>query len=180
MEVFEKLVRHLPETVGEFRAKHPYSFLVRRPITVFQREAPLQEEDIEYRTVAIDEGADGIPPWQWWIAPLVKRPENPFPDHLSVGRAPNCDVVMRFRYVSKLHARFLLKDALPVSLEDSGSSNGTGVNGRRLEAGAPSPIVSGDKLSFGSLVVELMDSASLHSLLRRRALTSQPPRSGTA
>jgi pSer/pThr/pTyr-binding forkhead associated (FHA) protein len=86
---------------------------------------------------------------------------------------------MRFRYVSKLHARFMLRDGLPISLEDSGSSNGTGINGKKLKAGTPVHITPGDKLSFGSLVVELMEPESLHLLLRRRVVATHPPSSGT-
>jgi hypothetical protein len=178
VEFIEALLSDLPEDVAKFRQRHPYSFLVRRPVTIFQTELEESNGEIEYRTVTVEPESDGIAPWEWWIAPLTKRPGNPFPDHLSVGRAPNCDVVMRFNYVSKLHARFHLKGGDLFSLEDRGSSNGTGVNGQALKRGVPIELRPGDKLSFGSLVVMLMRPEDLYSLLHHRRNTSRvPPRS---
>lgn len=179
MEVFDKLVRHLPDDAATFRSRNPHAFLVRRPLTPLQRDVGSEEYDIEYRTVTVSPGADEIPPWEWWIVPLVKRAGNPFPDHLSIGRATNCDVVMRFRYVSKLHARFLMRERHPISIEDLGSSNGTGVNGKKLPANRPIDVSPGDRISIGSLVVDLMTPENLYGLLRRRVVNSaNPPRSG--
>jgi hypothetical protein len=175
VELIETLLSDLPDDAATFRQRHPYSFLVRRPVTIFQKERSNEGGDIEYRTVTVEPEGDGIPPWEWWIAALVKRPGNPFPDHLSVGRAPNCDIVMRFNYVSKLHARFHLKGGMVCSLEDHGSSNGTGINGQALKRGEPTALRSGDKLSFGSLVVTLMKPEELYALLRHRRNTSQGP-----
>lgn len=175
MELIETLLSDLPDDVATFCRRHPYSFLVRRPVTIFQTDQGRETDDIEYRTVTVEPDQDGIAPWEWWLAPLTKRPGNPFPDHLSVGRAPNCDVVMRFNYVSKLHARFHLKDGVLFSLEDHGSSNGTSVNGLPLQRGQPIELRSGDKLSFGSLVVTLMRPEELYSFLRHRRNSSHSP-----
>src|SRR5689334_23533278 len=49
---------------------------------------------------------------------------NPFPDRLTIGRATNCDVVIRFAFVSKVHAHlFVQGDKL--TLRDNKASNGT-------------------------------------------------------
>ncbi len=175
VEPIEALLLDLPEDAATFRARHPHHFLVRRPRTIFQQEVDGDAAEIEYRTVTVEPDGDGIAPWEWWIAPLVKRRGNPFPDHLSVGRATNCDIVMRFNFVSKLHARFHLRGGEPYALEDHGSSNGTGVNGQALRKGSPIEIRRGDKLSFGSLVVVLMSPDDLYSLLRYRRNSSQSP-----
>src|SRR5262245_27832586 len=42
----------------------------------------------------------------WEILPVAKAAGNPYPDRISIGRARNCDVVMRDPTVSKLHAHF--------------------------------------------------------------------------
>jgi hypothetical protein len=178
VELIEKLLRTLPDSAEAFRRQNPHDFLVRRPLTIFQEENEDGDDDIEYRTVTVSPDDDGIPAWEWWLAALVKRPGNPFPDHLSVGRATNCDIVMRFRYVSKLHARFHLEAGRVIALEDQGSSNGTAVNGRRVRKSQPIEIKTGDKLSFGSLTVTLMSADELYAFLRNRRNSSQaPPRS---
>jgi DNA-binding NtrC family response regulator len=67
---------------------------------------------------------------------------------VTVGRAPECDIVLRDRAVSRLHARLHVGEKLEV--EDLGSANGTFVSGRVLSPGTravceePECIVVGD------------------------------------
>ena len=67
------------------------------------------------------------------VLPVVKAPGNPYPDRVSVGRARNCDVVMRDPSVSKLHAHFRIGGP-KLELVDIDSQNGTRVNGRAAGA----------------------------------------------
>jgi len=65
---------------------------------------------------------------------------------LVVGRSPGADIVIATEYVSGRHARFsLLGDTLVV--EDLGSTNGTYVNGARIEL--PVSLGDDDLISFG-------------------------------
>jgi hypothetical protein len=98
------------------------------------------------------------------VRALAKQPDNPFPDHISVGRARNCDISIRHASVSKLHARFRVEGS-QLSLIDAGSQNGTFRNGRRLVADEPSTVAYGDTLLFGSVSVKLVDAETLHELL---------------
>ena len=47
---------------------------------------------------------------EWMIAPVKKREGNPYADRVSIGRATNCDVVLRVPFISKMqaHARIVL------------------------------------------------------------------------
>ena len=71
---------------------------------------------------------------------------------ISIGRAPECDLVLRDTRVSRRHARMTARDGVLV-LTDLGSTNGTRVNGHRV-----SEVVlgAGDRITLGetTLLVE--------------------------
>ena len=56
--------------------------------------------------------------------------------------------------ISKLHAVFSMDGGLP-SLSDSGSKNGTWLNGARLPAGRAVPVDVGDTIQFASVSATL-------------------------
>ncbi len=66
----------------------------------------------------------------------------------TVGSSPDCDVVVDQSVVSGRHCRLSLHGDQYV-LEDLGSTNGTFVNGYRLEPNSPVYISSGDQLTLG-------------------------------
>jgi len=103
------------------------------------------------------------------VVAVTKAPDNPYPDRISIGRARNCDVVIRNGSVSKLHAQFVMAAGSKLELCDSNSQNGTGVNGRALSPGQPVEVAPGDEIRFGSLTCHLLDAAGLHDLLLRTA-----------
>jgi len=69
-------------------------------------------------------------------------------DRLVVGRSRSCEIRLQEDTVSRLHAAFVWRDG-SICVEDLGSSNGTFVNGRRLEA--PCVLAPGDTVRFGAL-----------------------------
>jgi len=69
-------------------------------------------------------------------------------DRLVVGRSRSCEIRLQEDTVSRLHAAFVWRDG-SVCLEDLGSSNGTFVNGRRIEM--PCTLTPGDMVRFGAL-----------------------------
>jgi pSer/pThr/pTyr-binding forkhead associated (FHA) protein len=88
-------------------------------------------------------------------APAVKLPclvdsggrEYPLrPGTNMVGREG--DVMITDGRVSRRHAQVTLTDG-NMTVEELGSTNGSLLNGERLESGAPKPLKSGDKVSFG-------------------------------
>ena len=96
---------------------------------------------------------------------IIKAPGNPYPDRISVGRARNCDVVMRDPSVSKLHAHFRV-GPMKLELVDIDSQNGTRVNGRALAPHQPQVVEAGDTILFGNVTTRMVDAHMLYDLLR--------------
>jgi len=153
-----------------FVADHAHLFLVRLPRVV--EEVDEWSDPIDFSTqVQHDderEDADADPLWTQEIgliiAPVVKRAGAPFPDRIGVGRARNCDVVVRFPAVSKLHASLQLGS--PMTLTDMRSANGTRVNGENLPPRVARNVAVGDRIELGSVELRLLDAAALFELLR--------------
>jgi predicted component of type VI protein secretion system len=64
---------------------------------------------------------------------------------VMIGRAPDCDVQLDLRWVSRTHARIRLEGKHYV-LEDVGSKNGVFVNGQRVIV--PQPLEDGDRIQI--------------------------------
>ncbi|MCI0340195.1 MAG: FHA domain-containing protein [Planctomycetales bacterium] len=94
-------------------------------------------------------GADAgspLPELIFAVHPGQGRPEG---SRVTVGRAPENDVVLRVRTVSKVHANLVPLGRGSFAVTDVGSSNGTAVNGHRVPKGDTVPLADGDKISFG-------------------------------
>lgn len=87
---------------------------------------------------------------------------------LSLGRAAQCDVILPFAAVSKLHGHFLASAAGAWSFEDAGSQNGTAIDGVRLDAGHPAPLRNRALLRFGDVTARFLEPAAFCEDLRRR------------
>jgi len=83
------------------------------------------------------------------VEPLVKSDRNPFDGMITIGRAPNNDICLPAASVSKLHAYFFAEQG-EWCLRDSGSANGTFVNGVHLAAGSVVRLTDGAHIRFGS------------------------------
>jgi pSer/pThr/pTyr-binding forkhead associated (FHA) protein len=75
-----------------------------------------------------------------------------------IGRAPESDLVLTLGGVSRKHARFFLKDGAPW-VEDLGSSNGTFLNGARIEG--PTPVPAGATLQLGDYKLSVSGAPEL-------------------
>ncbi len=73
---------------------------------------------------------------------------------VTAGRGTGCDLVVRDTTVSREHAAFVLRSDTWWVL-DLGSTNGTRINGLRA---AEHPIVPGDRVELGDVVVELVEA----------------------
>jgi FHA domain len=86
-------------------------------------------------------------------------------DELSVGRQPDCDLVVNHASVSKRHAVLRWNDAkLTATVEDLGSTNGTFINaGAKLTK--ETPVNDSDIISFGEVQFWFLLTKTLHAKL---------------
>lgn len=156
-----ELVRSLPR--ADFVARMPHPFLL-----VLSRSS-LEEEELGFDTLVGESNFGGrrrsSPSRRIDVLEVVKAAGNPYPDRISIGRARNCDIVLRDPSVSKLHAHVRLHGG-ELHLVDLGSQNGTMVNDRILAAHRAEPIRAGDTLIFGNVSVKLVDAGQLHDFMR--------------
>ena len=68
---------------------------------------------------------------------------------VTLGRAPECDLVLSVTGVSRKHAE-LTKEIGRWLLTDLGSHNGSFLNGKKLEPNIPTPVKDKNNLWFGS------------------------------
>src|SRR5262245_31948450 len=66
------------------------------------------------------------------------------------------------RSVSRRHARIVRQEGAFLLFEEVGALNGTFVNGQRLAAGTPTPIVNGDKLGLGMVSLIFKAAAKMN------------------
>jgi pSer/pThr/pTyr-binding forkhead associated (FHA) protein len=110
------------------------------------------------------------PPRELRYLPLVTRPGSAYPGRVWVGRAPNCEVLLKHPSVSKLHAFFIANpDVRKWGLADARSANGTIVNGQRVEPLTEVPIAPGDLITFGDIETIFLDPGSIYERLEARA-----------
>jgi hypothetical protein len=143
-----------------FAARHAHPFLL-----VLQ---DIDEDPQEFRTAALERGSVELPietdaPGS--VLALVKSAANPYGAIIIVGRARNCDVVLRHPSISKVHAAFRVIGPGEAELIDRGSRNGVTVNGRPLEPATPVVVRGGDRVVFGSVPTAFLDPVALHEAI---------------
>lgn len=87
--------------------------------------------------------------------PLIFKPGG---KRLSVGRASDNELMLNHTSVSKIHAALMMSTEGTLLVADTGSTNGTHINGRRISYGESRLIEDGDVVSFGDVEVRLRKS----------------------
>ena len=77
---------------------------------------------------------------------------------LNVGRASDNELTLNDASVSKIHAALLMTAEGTLLVADTGSTNGTYINGRRIAYGESRLIEEGDVIGFGDVEVRLRKS----------------------
>ncbi len=72
---------------------------------------------------------------------------------MSVGRTKESDLWLEDTSVSKAHAALVLNEENQLMVADTGSTNGTFINGQRIAYGRAFLLNSGDNLRFGTIEV---------------------------
>lgn len=96
---------------------------------------------------------------------LCKRPGNPYAHLISIGRNHTNDIVLAVDSVSKVHGYFVEK-AGSWSYTDRSSTNGSELDGQRLEPGVSAPVADGCRIKLGlDITIEVLEPPSLHTHL---------------
>ena len=74
---------------------------------------------------------------------------------VNVGRGSDNDLYLNHASVSKVHAALMLNREGTLLVADTGSTNGTFINGRRIAYGESRQIEDGDVVGFGDVEVRL-------------------------
>jgi hypothetical protein len=160
----------------EFVEDHPYPFLLRKRMT---RTAPVPgaapqpvsdwNDAMQFNTDVVD--VEQLPTRSVGritgskIVPIQKSDRNPFSGQISVGRAKNCDIILRDQTVSKHHAYLRVLGPSSAEVVDMSSQNTTRVNGAPATPGEAHPLESGDTLTFGTVACLFLDAAALYRML---------------
>lgn len=102
---------------------------------------------------------------------IRKKPGSAFSQWITIGRALNNDIVLRFPTVSKSHARLEIEstafgDPLGYHLIDNHSAVKTVLNGELLTADKRISIAIGDIILFGKIRCTVMDATLFWEQLR--------------
>jgi hypothetical protein len=153
------------QTRETFAKSHPYPFLSHDVEAADAGPSSFKTESCAQHKVRprAAKRPPGSP--RYLVLAVVKSPNNPWSDRISVGRARNNDVVIVDHSISKLHAHFSER-AGSLCISDAGSSNGTRVNGIILDKGEVLRVKSGDVITFGALATKLLAADALYDWLR--------------
>ncbi|WP_437753777.1 FHA domain-containing protein [Sorangium sp. So ce1389] len=108
------------------------------------------------------------------VIPIEKSPRNPYKDRISIGRARNCDIVIRHPSISKLHAHIRVHEDKSYTIIDLGSHNGTSIDARQLAPNVAERLGVDSVVVLGTVVLRVLDAERLREeLVRRLALSSE-------
>jgi pSer/pThr/pTyr-binding forkhead associated (FHA) protein len=100
----------------------------------------------------------------------IRASKNSLTHLVTVGRTSKNDVTISDISVSRFHAFFKRNPAGGFQIHDSGSTNGTTVNGASVctrEAGPPTNVASGDNIRFGQVDVTFLEVDALRSYVAK-------------
>ncbi len=104
-----------------------------------------------------DPPQQAIPPPRFLLATAngaVQLHALPVEGEATLGRGPECEVVLAFDSISRHHARLRIGE--PCILTDLGSRNGTRLRGERLRSGDARPVGYGEAFSVGPVSLLLV------------------------
>lgn len=102
------------------------------------------------------------------IIPLRKTADNGCPDHITVGRFENNDIIISDHTISKVHGWFVPPRGNYDLWRfcDNNSTNGSELNLRKMPPTSPSFIRSGDELNLGGIEILFLHQIDAHGLCK--------------
>lgn len=96
------------------------------------------------------------------VAFVCKRPGNPFGHLVSIGRSGNNDITLAVDSVSKVHG-YVVVEGDQRRFTDHGSTNGSRLNGEKLDPSRKVTLESGDVLQLGlEVMLEFLSPETLY------------------
>jgi hypothetical protein len=130
-------------TFGEFEAELKQKDLERQLEGVVKGARKETKEELSYSArVTLPDGSREIP--LTFVAGGRR---------LNVGRGTDNDLYLNHTSVSKVHAAVRMDNLGTLIVADTGSTNGTHINGVRIPYGEARPIAEGDVVAFGEVEV---------------------------
>ena len=106
---------------------------------------------------------------------LVRAPKKPekrvvVERDVVIGRGKDCNLQVLSNDVSRRHCQLVIGEA-DVAVRDLGSGNGTLINSQKTEPNVDTPLISGDIVRIGPLVIKVeFDSASSEAAILEPAM----------
>ena len=154
------LVAELEEVVRENAAERGWG-LMGPPEITFETDPRMKRGEFRCNASLV-EGEEKVEPVPASAASLVihedagTRSVVLVADVVTIGRLPECEVVISDKGASRRHAQIRHKDD-GFTLTDLGSTNGTRLNGQTVQSRA---LTDGDRITIGSTQLEFRQGAS--------------------
>ena len=84
-------------------------------------------------------------------------------DEMFIGRDPSADIYIADPLISRKHAK-VTREGTVIKIEDLGSSNGTGINGKNLTAGNVSKLAKEDVVKLGNSFVKFIPAGEMETI----------------
>jgi two-component system cell cycle response regulator len=81
-------------------------------------------------------------------------------DEMIIGRDPSADISISDPLISRKHAK-VTREGIVIKIEDLGSSNGTVINGKKLEAGHVAKLAKEDMIKLGNSIVKYLPAGEI-------------------
>ena len=185
MDKYQRLAYYISElgdvSIGDFKDTYPNGFLVEGSQLTFDKNVMFQfftevAED-QYVLEQLKAGVGQTDVLSVRVIELKKRKSTSEPGEITVGRSPDSDIILYNKLVSKNHAYLQPTPADETChLVDTGSTNGTFLNGEKVTPHAEYHITNIDEISFGPETKVVYFSAELfHALLSKfKSATPDP------
>jgi pSer/pThr/pTyr-binding forkhead associated (FHA) protein len=163
LEDFREDARRLSDAA--FAAQHGRAFFLHHGVLGDLRPARRGQP-----TVLSDGGGDTAAPVRldFLVFPLRSSGRASSPGFVSIGRTENNDIVINDVSISKFHAFCRVQDDGSVTIQDSGSSNGTFVNEEAVPkqgAGVPVELATGDTVRLGTARFSFLPVSAFRKLV---------------